>query len=331
MTRILLVLALFALGCDKSPDPPGQIEQNKKEDEGNAWRGLLQGLDAATTDETKIRVLERFIETNPDHPDVAEAKRRLDDIVNSPDAKAQKLVAKTAQQAVDEGQPQAILALLASESVRQGSSRLERDALQAPLKVPTSDGVKSVEKSMFVHPLVLRGHIRRALKAHAKDKIEERCGRECVNQTMSTFLKASVGNDLWLEDGKLNPDAVGPLLEKMWVDADGELLGVPTRSWYAIFKPTIRAYVQVDRAMKDGDPTTAAKKLAGLQDNKEISEFYTQYAVDAKLAEKTGLSAGEARAVAGWWLRRHVDNTAPLFQAQVVKIADGYDPELGEL
>lgn len=325
---MITTLAVPMAACDRQPDPPGQAEQRKKDDEGNAWRGLMQGLDTASNDEAKLRLLNRFIENNPDHPDVADAKRRIEAIENNPDAVAKEKLASTVQSAVEEGQLPALLALLASDAVRQASDRYQRDPLSKPITVPTSDGTVAVTNSLFLHPLVIRGNVRRALMQHAKDKLEERCGRQCVNETISGFLSNSVGGALFLEDGKMNPDAVGPALEKAWLDPDADVLGVPARSWYAVFKPTFRAYIQVGQAIQGANPATGATTLRGLSTPGEVAEFYTTWTDAAQVAKKTGLPPADARAITGWWLRRHADGTAALFETHAQKIVEGYDPEL---
>lgn len=328
MRALLICCCLLAVSACNSP-PPEQVHNAKKEQEGNAWRGVMQALAAAPADDAKATILERFIEENPGHPDIAEAEMRLAALKKGPEDATKKLVSEVAQKAFQEGEPVAMLTLFASESVRQSRERLQRDALAAPIKVATADGEVEVAKSLFVHPLVMRGHIRRAVTTFAADKVEKRCGRECINEAVSGFLKPTIGGPLFLEEGKMNPEAVGPLLEKLWVDPETPLLGVPASSWYSIFAPTFRAYVDVRRALSDDAIKAGAAKLAGLKDAKEISQFYTDWANEAKLAEKTQLAASDARAVAGWWLRRTNDGTAPLFDAQITKVIEGYAPELG--
>lgn len=325
---IVLCLSVCGFGCDRSPDPPDQIRSVKKDNEGNSWRGLIQALDVAPTNEAKVRLLETFIAANPEHPDRIEAERRLTEIREDPTAKAKKAVAEVAQKALEEGDPASMLALIATESVRQASDRLHRDELSAPITVATADGYIDVKKSLFVHPLVLRGYVRRAIKTFATDKIDKRCDRQCINEAISGMLAGAIGGSLYLEDGKLNPDAVGPLLEKSWVDPDTDVLGVSARSWYAIFGPTIRAYFAVQRAMTGSDPKAGAAALAKLSHAAEISAFYTMWTDREEIDKQTGLSPSDARAVAGWWLRRHVDGTAPLFEAQLMRAVEAFEPEL---
>lgn len=318
-----ILLCFGATACDK-PNPAPTEEQQKKNTEGDSWRSLLQTLDQAPDDEARLEALQQFVEANPEHPDLADAKQRIEQIEKSEAVQGKKVFEATKARAIEEGDPVAMAGLYAAEIARIAGPRILGEQLSQKIEIPTSEGLQAIEKSIVLNPTTVRGYIRIVLAEHAPSLIEERCTEECVNAAANALAEKGAGGSLFVERGKMNPDAVGPLLEKAWLKPDAELLGMPARQVYLVFEPTIQAYAKSGVAVKEAGGAEAATELAALEDRRAVADFYTKFAEENAMAKKTGLSARDARAFAGWWLRRYADGTAGLFEAHLTKVLEAY-------
>ena len=322
--RLLLLITLMGsvAACDGKPTPDGQAAQDQKDSEGLVWRGLLQALGNAPTDDAKVRLLEKFIAENPDHPDIADAKQRLQKLTVDPrQAAFDAVVAK----AFDDGDPRSFAALSAASMVLRGISRIQVDEISLSVELPGENGPVTAKKSLRLTPSNVRLGVNQTMKAHSREELPQRCSRACMNEAVSKVVAGQLGSNLYADDGKLDPNAVGPLLEKIWVDPDDEVLGNPAKNWFALYEPTIRAYAAVGDAVAEAGPA-AVQAFSALQSPAERRDFYTKFAEENGVAEKTKLEPRKARAIAGWWLRRHVDGTAPLFAAHGTKVLQAYGP-----
>lgn len=326
---VIAAIAFSVVACDRNePDDAQMARQLDKEAQGHVWRSLLQQLSASTTDdETRVRLLTQFIEKHPDHPDVPDAKRRLALLTEPPEDPAAKLLEKPVQQAIDEGNPQALVALVVATGLQRVSHREAVGELAKPVQLPTPTGMKEISGTYLLNTPMFRWFALHTAKVYTPDAVEGPCAHTCVNDAVGAILAKAVGGQLYVSDGNLNRDVVATLLEQAWIDASDPVLGVTGATLYKVFQPTASAIIRVGQQI-EGVAPEAAKQLAALDGPRETSEFYTKFAEEQEISKKLDLPSEVARSTAGWWLRRHIDGTADLFTAFGRKVAEHYEPEL---
>lgn len=326
-TYFMIAALLFGAACDRSePDDAQLTRQLQLDQQGHVWRTLMQQLPGAQDDETRVRMLERFIEQNPDHPDVAEAKRRVELLTAEPVDPAQELLAKPVQEGIEEGNPRALALLTFATGVERVSPRQSTKTLPAPIEVPTSKGMKSVDGAYLVDPGNLAWFGFSVARTYVPDDVPGACARTCVGEVLGGLFAKSLGGRLYLSSGKLDPDVVGPLLEQAWIGPHESVLGVSAKRLYDIAQPTAAAFIKVGLHLEKSAPA-AAEKLAGLGDD-ETLPFYEKFAIDNGVAKLSDGPPHVTHAIAGWWVRRHADGTAKLFMDFGRKVAEGYEPAL---
>ena len=230
---------------------------------------------------------------------------------------------------LEQGSPSALGTFFVVASVPSMVTREMAEPLAEPLTVQTPEGAVVLENTVLTYPTRVRSHIRRVITEHAPQLAGERCDQQCVNEAINELTKPITGGALFEAPGRLNKGAVASLLEKGYVAPETDLFGTPAAAYFVAFQPTIRAYAAVQKAASeaDGDLADAGKKLWSLKSRKEVAQFYSDFATEAKIAETTGLDPAVARSIAGWWIRRYADETAPLFVDFLGKVIKAYDPE----
>lgn len=320
MVSVVAVLCVLALSssCDRE-QTPGADEQAAKNAEAAAWRSLSSSLDQAPNDAARVAMLEKFIADNPQHPDVPEAKRRIEELKTPPNP-----FEATAKSAM-EGKPQDLATYFVAGMAPLVVERSKVVPLEEPIALPSPEGEVTFEKAVLTTPQRLRSNVRRWLMKYAPDRIEERCNDECVNGAVSKLLEPAIGGPLFAEPGVVNKEPLAALLEKGWVAPDAQVGGVPAQKFYSVYRPTVDAYAKVGKAVADAGVEDALKQLASISEPRERMAFYHSWTQDKKIPETTGFEEKVASNYASFWLRRHADGTAPTLMAFLEKVQGAYD------
>lgn len=323
-TTLALALVVALAGCDsENSTGPEEAAQKAKQAEGTAWRDLLSNLDRAEDVSQRIELLDRFITDYPEHPDIKQAKKRLEE------ARAQmanvEAFQKLRSEAFDEKDATAVISLFAADIARQATNRAMTGELEETT-LPTPDGSRTFDSRLLFAPTHLRGRTRIALKEHAPDLVEERCDQECVNNAVNNLLKATTGEPLFARPGAMNPTAVKALLKKVPVSADTSVLGLSGAQMYALYRPTIRAFARTRDAAKEAGLEDAADAIKDA-DPREVRAFYRTFTTENGIADAVELDEKTARAFTSWWIRRWADGTGPLLDAKLDEVLETFDPE----
>ncbi len=320
---ILALAATLALAaCDnKSAETAEQeVQQVERNNEGRVWGALLEEIREAPDDAAKAVALEKFLADHPDHPDVPEAKRRLEGIRMKV---SQEEIAKKAW----EGDLQALTAIFVLTQ-GEGLQNEGETALEESLTLPGAKGPVEYDQRLLVAPVRLRRTFKYMLSSVHPEPLERGCDDPCFNAAVNGLLTPAIGAPLFVEPGKVDENALGALVEKAYIAPDTELLRFPAQRTYEIFRPTVRAFAKTRAAVKEADVAAAAKRLNSLGEPKEIRDFYASWTADNKIAEKVGMGEKAARNFTSFWIRREADGSAKVLDGLIERLARDYDPEL---
>lgn len=157
------------------------------------------------------------------------------------------------------------------------------------------------------------------------------CQAACQRAEINKLIEPLTQSLFYRADGSIDAEVAKTLIEKLWVDPTDKILGVPASDIYSVFRPSIREYALVYKALDAyGVDTIKSEYNAALAEAPDkMPTFYRRFVNLNDIASKAGLDKSMRLAIAsGFWMRRYADTTAPLVQETLKRILSAYDKPL---